>query len=33
MNCPGAMLVFNSTLHSYKDLPLRMGEPWPGASP
>ena len=26
MNCPGAMLVYNSTLHSYKDLPLRMGE-------
>ena len=26
MNCPGALLVYNSTLHSYKDLPLRLGE-------
>lgn len=26
MNCPGALLVYNSTLHSYKDLPLRIGE-------
>ena len=26
MNCPGAMLVYNSTLHSYKDLPIRIGE-------
>lgn len=26
MNCPGALLVYNSSLHSYKDLPLRMGE-------
>ncbi|MCF0258856.1 MAG: threonine--tRNA ligase [Erysipelotrichaceae bacterium] len=26
MNCPGALLVYNAGLHSYKDLPLRMGE-------
>ena len=26
MNCPGSMLVYKSGLHSYKDLPLRMGE-------
>ena len=26
MNCPGAILVYNSELHSYKDLPLRLGE-------
>lgn len=26
MNCPGALLVYNQTLHSYKDLPLRIGE-------
>ena len=26
MNCPGAMLVYNSEPHSYRDLPLRMGE-------
>ena len=26
MNCPGALLVYNSQLHSYKDLPLRLGE-------
>ncbi len=26
MNCPGAMLVYNNGLHSYKDLPLRVGE-------
>src|SRR5699024_12551208 len=26
MKCPGAMPVYNSTLHSHKDLPLRMGE-------
>ncbi len=26
MNCPGGMLVFKSSLHSYKDLPIRMGE-------
>lgn len=26
MNCPGGILVYNSTLHSYKDLPLRLGE-------
>ena len=26
MNCPGAMLVYKNSLHSYKDLPIRMGE-------
>lgn len=26
MNCPGGMLVFKNDLHSYKDLPLRVGE-------
>jgi threonyl-tRNA synthetase len=26
MNCPGAMLVYKSKPHSYRDLPLRMGE-------
>ena len=27
MNCPGGMLVYKSHQHSYRDLPLRMGEP------
>ena len=26
MNCPGSILVYNNELHSYKDLPLRLGE-------
>ncbi|MBP5091739.1 MAG: threonine--tRNA ligase, partial [Bacilli bacterium] len=26
MNCPGAMLVYNNSIHSYKDLPLRIAE-------
>jgi len=26
MNCPGGMLVYKSRLHSYRDLPIRMGE-------
>ncbi len=26
MNCPGGMLVYKNLLHSYKDLPLRIGE-------
>ncbi len=26
MNCPGHVQVFNSTLHSYRDLPIRYGE-------
>ncbi len=26
MNCPGSMLVYKNGLHSYKDLPMRMGE-------
>jgi threonyl-tRNA synthetase len=26
MNCPGGMLVYKNSLHSYKDLPMRVGE-------
>lgn len=26
MNCPGSLLVYKNGLHSYKDLPIRMGE-------
>lgn len=26
MNCPGGMLVYKQDMHSYKDLPIRMGE-------
>jgi len=26
MNCPGHIQIFNSTLHSYRDLPLRLAE-------
>ena len=26
MNCPGGMLVYKNSLHSYKGLPLRIGE-------
>ena len=26
MNCPGGMLVYKNSLHSYRDLPLRIGE-------
>ena len=26
MNCPGAMLIYKNSLHSYKDLPVRMAE-------
>ncbi|MHB8062027.1 MAG: threonine--tRNA ligase, partial [Ruminiclostridium sp.] len=26
MNCPGGMLVYKRKLHSYRDLPVRMGE-------
>ncbi|HZJ90018.1 MAG TPA: threonine--tRNA ligase [Bacilli bacterium] len=26
MNCPGSILIYNNTLHSYKDLPIRMAE-------
>ena len=26
MNCPGGILVYKSELHSYKELPLRVGE-------
>ncbi len=26
MNCPGHILIYNSRLHSYRELPLRLGE-------
>jgi threonyl-tRNA synthetase len=26
MNCPGGMLLYKEDIHSYRDLPLRMGE-------
>ena len=26
MNCPGGMLVYKNSIHSYKDLPIRCGE-------
>lgn len=26
MNCPGGILVFKSRIHSYRDLPLKLGE-------
>lgn len=26
MNCPGGMIVYNSQMHSYKDLPLKLSE-------
>lgn len=26
MNCPGGMLVYQNSFHSYRDLPLRIGE-------
>lgn len=26
MNCPGSILIYNSSLHSYKDLPIRLAE-------
>ncbi|MDD3170817.1 MAG: threonine--tRNA ligase [Bacilli bacterium] len=26
MNCPGGMLVYKNSLHSYKDFPLKVGE-------
>ncbi|MEA3342764.1 MAG: threonine--tRNA ligase [archaeon] len=26
MNCPGGMLIYNEKVHSYKELPLRIGE-------
>jgi len=26
MNCPGGLLVYKNSLHSYRDLPLRVGE-------
>jgi len=26
MNCPGGILVYRSKLHSYRDLPIRLGE-------
>ena len=26
MNCPGSILVYKNSLHSYRDLPLRVAE-------
>ncbi|MFP4662778.1 MAG: threonine--tRNA ligase, partial [Halanaerobiales bacterium] len=26
MNCPGGILIYKNTMHSYRDLPIRMGE-------
>ena len=26
MNCPGGMLVYKNSIHSYRDFPLRLGE-------
>lgn len=26
MNCPGGMLIYKQDMHSYRDLPIRMGE-------
>jgi len=26
MNCPGAIMVYKNSMHSYKELPLRLGE-------
>ncbi|MBQ4092254.1 MAG: threonine--tRNA ligase, partial [Firmicutes bacterium] len=26
MNCPGSILVYNNSLHSYREFPIRMGE-------
>ena len=26
MNCPGGMLVYKNSIHSYRDLPIRVGE-------
>ena len=26
MNCPGAIQVYNNSVHSYRDLPVRIGE-------
>ena len=26
MNCPGSIVIYNNSLHSYKDLPIRMAE-------
>ncbi len=26
MNCPGHMLIYKNSLHSYRDLPIRMAE-------
>lgn len=26
MNCPGGILIYKSSMHSYRELPLRMGE-------
>ncbi|MFH1550472.1 MAG: threonine--tRNA ligase [Planctomycetota bacterium] len=26
MNCPGTLLIYNSAVHSYRELPIRLGE-------
>ena len=26
MNCPGGMIIYNNEVHSYRELPLRLGE-------
>jgi len=26
MNCPGSILIYNSRIHSYRELPIRLGE-------
>ena len=26
MNCPGGMLVYKNSIHSYRDFPLRLAE-------
>lgn len=26
MNCPGGILIYNNKIHSYRDLPIRLGE-------
>ena len=26
MNCPGGILVYKSDIHSYRELPMRVGE-------
>ena len=26
MNCPGTLIIYNTTVHSYRELPIRLGE-------